>query len=96
MADEEIVRSYARDVLGMKDDEMDEYLWLAEESMRAPMPPGWEQFEDEARGKPYYVNATTGVTQWDHPSDEQRRTTGVVVCPNRALEFAKHRSCRSW
>ena len=39
MADEEIVRSYARDVLGMKDDEMDEYLWLAEESMRAPMPP---------------------------------------------------------
>ncbi|KAH8069513.1 hypothetical protein JL721_5817 [Aureococcus anophagefferens] len=70
MADEEIVRSYARDVLGMKDDELDEYLWLAEESMRAPMPPGWEQFEDEARGKPYYVNATTGVTQWDHPSDE--------------------------
>ena len=70
MADQDIVRNYARDVLGMLDEEMDEFLWLAEESMRAPMPPGWEQFQDEARGKPYYVNATTGVTQWDHPSDE--------------------------
>ena len=26
----------------------------------------------------------------------QRGTTGVVFCPNRALDFAEHRSCRSW
>ena len=40
------------------------------EAMRAPLPDGWEQHEDESRGKPYYVNEDTGETQWTHPSDD--------------------------
>jgi len=34
----------------------------------APLPPGWEQFQDDATGEFYYVNAGRGVTQWDRPS----------------------------
>jgi len=67
---EDVVRNYARDVLGMEPRDMDDYLWVADEAMRAPLPQGWEQHEDESRGKPYYVNEGTGETQWTHPGDE--------------------------
>ena len=64
------MRNYARDVLGMQREDLNEFLWIADEAMRAPLPDGWEQHEDESRGKPYYVNEDTGETQWTHPSDD--------------------------
>ena len=33
----------------------------------APLPPGWEQFVDDATGEFYYVHAGRGLTQWDRP-----------------------------
>ena len=67
---DDVVRNYARDVLGMQREDLNEFLWIADEAMRAPLPDGWEQHEDESRGKPYYVNEDTGETQWTHPSDD--------------------------
>ena len=59
--------------LGMDPERDEEYLWLAEESLRAPLPKGWEIANDESRGLPYFFNESTGVTQWDHPMDEKYR-----------------------
>ena len=50
---DDVVRNYARDVLGMQREDLNEFLWIADEAMRAPLPEGWEQHEDESRGKPY-------------------------------------------
>ena len=50
---DDVVRNYARDVLGMQREDLNEFLWIADEAMRAPLPDGWEQHEDESRGKPY-------------------------------------------
>ena len=43
-------------------------LWVARESLTAPLPPRWEELEDEA-GHPYYYNLVTGTTTRKHPLD---------------------------
>ena len=43
-------------------------LWIARESLTAPLPPRWEELEDEA-GHPYYYNLVTGTTTRKHPLD---------------------------
>ena len=43
-------------------------LWVARESLTAPLPPRWEELEDEA-GHPYYYNLVTGNTTRKHPLD---------------------------
>lgn len=59
--------------LGMDPSRDRDFLWLAEESLRAPLPAGWEMANDERCGLPYFFNESTGETQWDHPSDEVYR-----------------------
>ena len=46
---DDVVRNYARDVLGMQREDLNEFLWIADEAMSAPLPDGWEQHEDESR-----------------------------------------------
>lgn len=33
-----------------------------------PLPDGWSEYFDPARGQPYYVNSKTGEKRWDRPS----------------------------
>ncbi|KAJ1462836.1 hypothetical protein M885DRAFT_419972, partial [Pelagophyceae sp. CCMP2097] len=53
--------------LGMDAEADSDFLWLAEESLRAPLPPGWEMGHDDSRGIPYFFNEQTNDSQWDHP-----------------------------
>ena len=56
--------------LGM-DPEIDaKYLWIAKESLVAPVPEGWSQ-ESTYSGAPYYYNHFTGESRWEHPKDAE-------------------------
>jgi hypothetical protein len=44
-------------------------LWIAEEGLRAPLPPGFSEHAD-ADGTPYFVDAATGASSWEHPLDQ--------------------------
>ena len=68
---DDVVRNYARDVLGMQREDLNEFLWIADEAMRAPLPEGWEQHEDESRGKPC-VSRRPGVLWCLHFVDVTR------------------------
>ena len=46
-----------------------EFVYIAKESLLAPVPEGWKEHRHED-GNPFYVNLETGVSQWDHPSDK--------------------------
>eukprot|EP00904_Undaria_pinnatifida_P001842 jgi/Undpi1/11659/HiC_scaffold_36.g13954.m1 len=49
-------------MMGMLLPEDEELLWIAEESLLAPLPEGWVQLKDEQSGHPYYYNqASLGV-----------------------------------
>ena len=45
--------------LGMDPEADVQYMWIAEESLLAPLPVNWEQLTDE-EGTPYYYNNVTG------------------------------------
>src|SRR6476660_3252229 len=49
-----------------------ELLWIAKESLKAPLPPDWKpcQANDDSI---YYFNFKTGESVWDHPCDEYYR-----------------------
>ena len=36
--------------------------------MYKPLPDGWEILPNETDGRPYYVNESTGVSQWQEPT----------------------------
>ena len=42
-----------------------------------PLAEGWEVRHSRSKNRPFYVNKTTGVTQWEHP--------GVVSNTSRVL-----------
>ncbi|CAM9184037.1 unnamed protein product [Scytosiphon promiscuus] len=62
------VREHAR-VLGMMLPEDESLLWIAEESLLAPLPEGWVQLKDEESGHPYYLCQASGDSSWEHPRD---------------------------
>lgn len=60
--------------LGMDPENDKAWLWLAEECLYAPLPPGWCQARDESsagRGDVYYwrTDDPKQRTQWEHPLD---------------------------
>ncbi|KAJ3148377.1 hypothetical protein HDU86_007486 [Geranomyces michiganensis] len=65
--DEEII-DYAK-FLGIDPDTEQNLLWIARQSLKAPLPPNWKPCQT-ADGKIYYFNFTTGESIWDHPCDE--------------------------
>lgn len=50
-----------------------DFLWIARESLVAPLPEGWYHVTATETGAPYYYNETTGESRWDHPCDDQFR-----------------------
>lgn len=50
-----------------------DFLWLARESLVAPLPVDWFHATASESGAPYYYNDRTGESRWDHPCDDQFR-----------------------
>ncbi|KAG3163780.1 hypothetical protein PI124_g5886 [Phytophthora idaei] len=50
-----------------------EFLWIARESLVAPLPGGWYHVTASETGQPYYYNEISGESRWDHPCDDQFR-----------------------
>lgn len=50
-----------------------DFLWIARESLVAPLPEGWYHVTATETGAPYYYNEKTGESRWDHPCDDQFR-----------------------
>ena len=48
------------------------FLWIAEESLTAPLPKGWVVAEADD-GSLYHFNPDTGESLWEHPLDEVYR-----------------------
>lgn len=60
--------------LGMDPDKDSAFLWLAEESLKAPVPAGWEIILGEEDGAvPFYFNETLNKSIWEHPLDAEYR-----------------------
>jgi len=48
-----------------------EFLWIAHQSLLAPLPPDWEQFESPDGN--YYFHQPSNKTTWIHPLDKHYR-----------------------
>ena len=59
-------------------------LWIAEEGLRAPLPPGYSEHVD-ADGTPFFCNATTQESSWEHPLDQHYRD---LIAQHRAAAIA--------
>eukprot|EP00747_Dinoflagellata_sp_TGD_P169885 gnl/TRDRNA2_/TRDRNA2_200014_c0_seq1.p1 gnl/TRDRNA2_/TRDRNA2_200014_c0~~gnl/TRDRNA2_/TRDRNA2_200014_c0_seq1.p1 ORF type:complete len:292 (-),score=63.72 gnl/TRDRNA2_/TRDRNA2_200014_c0_seq1:38-913(-) len=57
------------DWLGMDADEDQEYMWLAEEALRCPLPDVWRAYAN-SHGDVFYFNVQTSESTWLHPIDE--------------------------
>ncbi|KAI8824966.1 uncharacterized protein EV422DRAFT_239586 [Fimicolochytrium jonesii] len=64
---EEII-DYAK-FLGIDTEKEKHLLWIARDSLKAPLPPNWKPCQTDD-GNIYYFNFTTGESIWDHPCDE--------------------------
>jgi len=53
----------------MNPEEDKEFLYIAKEGLKAPLPQPWRACRTQ-EGEIYYFNFQTGVSQWEHPLDE--------------------------
>ena len=58
--------------LGMDVKKDRDLLWIAHQALHAPRPSGWRDLQD-ADGKVYYVEQSTGHTSWWLPTDDEFR-----------------------
>lgn len=69
---EEEVLDYAA-FLGMTDPGAErELLWIARDSLKAPLPANWKPCQTDGE-EIYYFNFSTGESLWDHPCDQHYR-----------------------
>ncbi|KAI8813506.1 hypothetical protein BJ742DRAFT_432447 [Cladochytrium replicatum] len=68
---EDEVIEYAR-FLGIDPESEKQLLWIARESLKAPLPEDWKPCQTEDNNV-YYFNFKTGESIWDHPCDEHYR-----------------------
>ncbi|KAJ3414291.1 hypothetical protein HDV05_006740 [Chytridiales sp. JEL 0842] len=68
---EDEIIEYAK-FLGMDVENEKHLLWIARESLKAPLPPNWKPCQTEDNNI-YYFNFSTGESIWDHPCDEHYR-----------------------
>jgi hypothetical protein len=59
--------------LGMDPDVDRDLLWIARDSLVAPVPSGWYHVAASDADPPYYYNGLTGESRWDHPCDDAYR-----------------------
>ena len=68
----EVVADHA-EALGMDATADAELLWIAERSLRAPLPDGWRDAWDATHRTPYYYSDDGDGPQWEHPRDAEFR-----------------------
>lgn len=79
--------------LGMDPEVDEQYLWIAKESLVAPVPEGWTQ-EATSSGAPYYFNEETGESRWEHPMD--REYTQMFLDTKKRDEEAASQNEAGW
>ena len=67
----EEIHGYAK-FLGIDVDQDAEFLFIAEEGLKAPVPEPWKTYFNE-NDEIFYVNSETNERMYDHPLDEQYR-----------------------
>jgi len=70
--------------LGMDPKQDVDLLWIAEEALVAPDPPGWVEMLDP-RGLLYFYNETTGQSSRQHPLDEHYQNLYLKMKMQRAI-----------
>lgn len=68
---EKEIHGYA-EFLGMDPEKDKEFLYIAVEGLKAPVPTPWETYYDD-NDEIFYVNPVTGQKMYDHPLDEEYR-----------------------
>ncbi|KAM6312676.1 uncharacterized protein O3Q21_010514 [Podargus strigoides] len=68
---EQEIQFFAREI-GIDPEKEPELMWLAKEGILAPLPPNWIPCQN-TDGDIYFFNFATGVSMWDHPSDDHYR-----------------------
>uniref|UniRef100_A0A0K0EF92 Peptidyl-prolyl cis-trans isomerase n=1 Tax=Strongyloides stercoralis TaxID=6248 RepID=A0A0K0EF92_STRER len=64
----------------------------------SPLPKGWEKRMSTSRGREYYINRTTGQSQWTRPSasDEVSSSPSSVHCYHLLVKHRDSRRPSSW
>ncbi|KAL0592615.1 hypothetical protein ABG067_000179 [Albugo candida] len=73
-------------VLGIDPEVEYDLLWVAKESLIAPLPEGWHAVTSTDSGEPYYYSEITGESRWDHPCDEQFRQLYLDLKDRKRLD----------
>ncbi|KAL4144780.1 hypothetical protein PRNP1_013906 [Phytophthora ramorum] len=71
-----------------------ELLWVARESLVAPLPDGWYHVTATETGQPYYYNELSGESRWDHPSDDQFRHVFREIKQKQLMQAKAHAALR--
>lgn len=61
-------------------------LWIARQSLIAPLPDNWYHVTASESGQPYYYNELTGESRWDHPSDDEYRQLVLDMKQKQAVK----------
>ena len=69
---EQEIKEYATDVLGLSLTSDADFMWIARQGIKEPLPPEWKPIQDVS-GDIYYFNFENGQSMWDHPCDEYYR-----------------------
>ena len=69
---EQEIKEYATDVLGLSLSSDADFLWIARQGIKEPLPTEWKPIQD-VTGDIYYFNFDNGQSMWDHPCDEYYR-----------------------
>ncbi|GLE00756.1 hypothetical protein PINS_up009544 [Pythium insidiosum] len=82
--------------LGLDLETESDLLWIARESLVAPLPDGWFHATATETGELYYYNEATGESRWDHPCDDHfRQLLHDVRQRQRQLAFSPNSSSHS-
>ncbi|KAL7680783.1 putative kinesin-like protein [Plasmopara halstedii] len=68
-----------------------ELLWIAKQSLIAPLPDAWYHVTASETGQPYYYNEMTGESRWDHPCDDEYRQLVTDLKQKKAIKTHAHR-----
>ena len=73
------IYTYAQYSLGMDPVADVDLLWIAEQALKAPLPPNWEEHVDPESGNRFFLNTMTRVSSWEHPLDNTFRALYIQL-----------------